>query len=221
MSVKRIRRTRTEGRNAILGAAERVLKDTDFSALTVDVLMKASGMTRSAFYHYFSGLDDLALGLLERFEQDIHNSLAPWSDVDAERDPAAATISYLQAMFEVIDSHRTGVNAVAQAASANPVVYEAWQRRVLDYFFSQSAGFIRQQIAAGRSSVSDPDRTARALTLMNHAALNDNFARTDPDTPEQLANTLGSIWNATIYAPPGLSAGHTHNQHNIQERLAL
>lgn len=217
MNIKRVRRTRTEGRDNILSAAEQVLRNVDFAALTVDLLMKEAGMTRSAFYHYFSGLDDLALGLLERFEQDLHRTLTPWQEISTTGDLQAATISHLRAMFEVIDAHRTGVSAVAQAASANPMVYEAWQRRVLDYFFSQSETFIRQQIAAGRSGVTDPPRTARALTLMNHAALSDNFARPDPDSPAQLANTLGSIWNATIFtAPAGTDTGHAPTQEQMK-----
>ena len=121
-------------------------------------------------------------------------------------------------MFETIDSHRTGVNAVAQAASANPVVYEAWQRRVLDYFFEQTANFIRHQIAAGLCQVGDPDRVARALTLMNHSSLADNFARSEPDSPAQLATTLGSIWNATLY---GTSPRTVPQKFHPQETLAL
>jgi len=218
LTTKRVRRTPHEGRNTIVCAAERLLAETDFSSLTVDAVMKSAGMTRSAFYHYFSGLDDLALGLLERFEQEIRNSLTPWQDPSSWSDAGSATISYLQAMFEVIDRHRTGVNAVAQAASANPVVYEAWQRRVLDYFFEQTALFIRHQVAAGHSRVSDPERTARALTLMNHASLADNFARTDPDTPAQLSATLGAIWNATLY---GNVDTHATPQPHAQKELAL
>ncbi len=35
-------------------------------------------MTRSSFHHYFSSLDELAVGLLEEFEQDLRASVDPW-----------------------------------------------------------------------------------------------------------------------------------------------
>ena len=47
-------------REAEVEAAQALLGETDFGALTVDTLMRETGMTRSSFYHYFSGLDDLA-----------------------------------------------------------------------------------------------------------------------------------------------------------------
>jgi len=205
LNIKRIRRDPKAAHDAIVGAAERLLDTADFAELTVDAVMREAGMTRSAFYHYFSGLDELALALLERFDQAVRDSLAPWRASDATLDHRAATRQALRAMFEVIENHRTQVGAVAQAASAYPRVYDAWQRRVLDHFFEQTAEFIKSQNLRGLSRVDDPDGVARALILMNNAVISDNLARPDPQSPDALARALGSIWNATLYGPPALT----------------
>jgi AcrR family transcriptional regulator len=197
---RRVRRSPTEARAEILRAVEGALGGTAFSALTVEDVMRRTGMTRSAFYHYFSGLDELALGLLEQFEQAIRASVDPWlRDETGDADPVQATITHLTGMFRVMETHRTAVRAVAQAAGGHPRVYQQWQTRVLDYFIDLTAKFIRRQVALGRSRVADPDKLAQALILMNNAVANDNMVREVHDDPAAVALVLADVWNAAIY----------------------
>ncbi|MDJ0848530.1 MAG: TetR/AcrR family transcriptional regulator [Myxococcota bacterium] len=200
LKTQRVRRSREVAREEILHAAQAAASQTDFSALTVDLVMQGTGMTRSSFYHYFSGLDDLAVGLLEEFEQDIRASVDAWllGDEDDE-DPARGTAHHLTAMFEVMETHRTAVRAVAQAAGGYPNVYREWQRRVLDYFIDLTAAFIRREVARGRSRAEDPERLARSLILMNDAVANDNMMRETPDEPAAIARVISGIWNAAIF----------------------
>jgi len=197
---QRVRRSRDEAREEILRAAQEAASRTDFNALTVDEVMRRTGMTRSSFYHYFSGLDELAVGLLEQCENDIRASVDPWLKGETrDPDPLAATVTHLTAMFEVMDGHRPALSAVAQAAGGHPRVYEQWQTRVLDYFIALTARFVRRQVALGLSRADDPDRLARALVLMNNAVANDNMVREVHDTPADVARVLAGIWNAAIY----------------------
>ena len=157
-------------------------------------------MTRSSFYHCFSGLDDLAVGLLEEFEHDIRSSVDPWLKGERDReDPLRSMLVHLTAMFEVMDVHRTAVRAVAQAAGGYPNVHREWQTRVVEYFVELTAGFIRRQAALGRSQAADPERLARYLILMNNAVANDNMMRDVPDEPAAIARVISGIWNAAIY----------------------
>ena len=196
----RVRRSPGAARAEILRAAEAALGDMDYSALTVDIVMGYTGMTRSSFYHYFNGLDDIAVGLLDQFEQDIRDSVDRWLRGEVEPDDnLGATEQHLRQMFEVIHSHRQAHAAVAQAASGNARVYRAWQQSVVDYFVELTTAFIQRQAALGRSQVDDPARVARALILMNNAVSNDNLSRAEPDTPQALARVIAGIWNAVIY----------------------
>lgn len=209
MNVKstRVRRNPAAARAEILAAAKDALQDMRFSELTVESLMKRTGMTRSSFYHYFSSLDEIALGMLEEFAADIRRTVDPWlkGELD-EPDHRGATVRHLAAMFEVFELHARSVAAVAQAAGVSQEVYHQWQRGVVDYFIDLTAEFIRRQRSLGRSGAADPDRLARALILMNTAAANDNMTRQTPDRPALIGAVLGGIWNAAIYGPEPVGA---------------
>ncbi len=64
---QRRRRTPEMAREEIIDATVAALADVDFGALTVDVIMRRTDMTRSSFYHYFKSVDELALGLYGSF----------------------------------------------------------------------------------------------------------------------------------------------------------
>ncbi len=199
MKSQRLRRSREAAREEILGAAESALHEVDFSALTVDGVMKRTGMRRSSFYHYFSSLDDLAVALLEQFEDELRGSVEPWFRGEFDDEVREALGRHLTAMFEVMHAHRIRVEAVAQAARASPRVYEEWRTRVLDHFIDRTATTIRRQVMQGHSHVENPDRLAEALVLMNYAVWNANLQRVPPDGPESLARVASSVWNASIF----------------------
>ena len=183
-------------------AAEAVLAEMDFGVLTVDLVMQRTGMTRSSFYHYFKGLDDLAVELLRQFEDEIRASVDPWLRSEDAGDPRRATVHHLTRMFETMHAHRAGARAVAQAAGGYPQVYRQWQTGVVDYFIALTTEFIEREAAAGRSRAKDPARLARALILMNNGVANDGILRNAPsEAPGAMAEVLAGIWNDAIYGP--------------------
>jgi AcrR family transcriptional regulator len=186
-------------REEIIDATEAALAEMDFGALTVDIVMRRTGMTRSSFYHYFSSLDELALGFLDRLEHAIRHPVDKWLAGEGTSDYLGDTHAHLTAMFVSMEEHRTGMLALVQASNNNVRVYQEWRARVIDYFIALTATFIRQQVMLGRSNLADPDRTARALILMNNELANDNMLRADPDDPEAIGRTSANIWNAAIY----------------------
>jgi AcrR family transcriptional regulator len=196
---QRIRRTPEMAREEIIDATEAALADLPFSALTVDAVMKRTGMTRSSFYHYFKSVDELALGFLDRLEQAIREPVDGWLSGRGTQDYLADTHAHLTDMFVAMDAHRTGMIALGQAASVSASVYGEWRARILDYFIDLTARFIRHQMMLGRSRVTDPERVARALILMNNAWANDNLLSGQPDDPREIGRTCAMIWNATIY----------------------
>lgn len=212
MKAQRIRRSREQARGQIIAAVEAALDDMDFGALTVEAVTQRAGMTRSAFYHYFTGLDELVLALLEQFEDEIRASVNAWLEgaCDDDDDYRQVTVTHLTNMYEVFETHRKSVGAVAQAASGNRRVFEQWQSRVVDYFIDKTAAFIRRQVKLGRSRIDDPGRVAKALILMNNAVGTDNLIRPDPDDPKETAKVIADIWIATIYErAPGYERGRS------------
>ena len=49
----------------LISAANAVLEQTHFNALTVKMVTRGTSMARSAFYHYLSSLEELAIDLFE------------------------------------------------------------------------------------------------------------------------------------------------------------
>jgi AcrR family transcriptional regulator len=193
------RRKREEARTEILDAAEDCLGEMDFNALSVDLVMRRTGMRRSSFYHHFPSLDDVALVFLERFERAMREAVEPWLRGDHDSDPSAATLDILTAMFEVMHANQVTVVAVGEAAGGSPRIYQEWRTRVLEYFSERSAKFIRRQLMRGNSTVENPERVAEALVLMNYAVFNANIHREKPDDPTEVARLAASIWNASIF----------------------
>lgn len=201
MNIKRKRRTPEDGRAALIRAAEAALETVPFSQLTVAMVTARAGMTRSAFYHYFAGLDELVLGLLQEFEQEIRATVDPWLEGQGEdTDYRAATRARLTQMFLVFEKHHRSVHAVATAADNSALVFKQWQSQVVDYFIDKTAAFITREVASGRSRVADPAATARALILMNNAVRMDEGKRPAPDDPRHTAGVIADIWNAVLYS---------------------
>ena len=196
---QRRRRTPEMAREEIIDATVAALEDADFGSLTVDVIMRRTEMTRSSFYHYFKSVDELALGFIGRFEDAIRAPVDDWLDGRSSDDHLADTQTHLTDMFVAMEAHHTAMRALEQASNNSAQVYSEWRERIIDYFIEKTARFIRQQIMLGRSKVIDPDRTARALILMNNALANDNMLRTEPDDASAIGKTSADIWNATIY----------------------
>ena len=133
------------------------------AAAEIDVDTEVAALLRRAGQRYTTGRRRVVVALqsgdgpltitqildtdrrLAQFEGEIRASVDPWLKGEDGGDAIRATLTHLTAMFEVMHAHRTSVAAVAQAAGGHPVVYQEWQRRVVDYFVDLTADFIRRQ----------------------------------------------------------------------------
>ncbi len=200
MSSKRTRRSPAQARAEILHAAETALQELEWNALTVEVLMERTGMTRSAFYHYFKSLDDITVALFERVEVEISGAVDDWLEGDeSPEDPRAATVTHLVRMYEVWSEHAPLMRALEQAAGRSGDAYQAWRGRVVDGYIAKTTRFLEKQIREGRCDAPDPEALASALILMNVSVASDQVSRLETDSPERLGAAVGRIWNGAIY----------------------
>lgn len=196
----RIRRSPEAARAAILEAAREEMEATGSGAVTVSAIMRRAGMRQSNFYHYYPSLDAVTLELLSEIEATIHDAVGPWLEGRLEQaDFRAATVEHLSRMLIAGQRHRRVVSAVMRAATSNDRIYDRWRTRIVDYFIERTQRFIEREVAAGRSRVTDPGQTAKALNLMNYGVWLDSLGRDDPDEPEVLGETISAIWNDVIY----------------------
>lgn len=199
MPTKRVRRTPESARAEILAAAESALHEVDYYALTVELLMERTGMTRSLFYHYFKSLEEVTIALFERVEHEVRGTVDAWLECEDAPDYRANTVEHLTRMYEVWRRHANLMRAMEQAADRNKEAYARWQQQVVESYVDKTETFIRRQITLGRSRVEDPRGLARTLILMNLAVAKDQVGRAKPESPSRLGVTVGYMWNSAIY----------------------
>ncbi|MEU8006852.1 TetR/AcrR family transcriptional regulator [Catellatospora sp. NPDC049111] len=93
-------RDSTITRERILQAAERLVLEYGFGSTTVDGVVAASGTSKGAFFHHFTGKDDLARALVARIAAADHRVLAAALDAVAHlTEPKPRLLAFL-AYFE-------------------------------------------------------------------------------------------------------------------------
>ncbi len=200
MPEKRVRRSPEAARAEILEAAEGLLRDREWARVSVDQLMERTGMTRSSFYHYFKSVDEVAVALFARVEDEIRSAVDDWLEGDAsEDDPEAAAVDALTRMFDVWAGHLPLMRAMEHAADRSGAAYERWRERLVEGYVGQTTAFIDRAVASGRSDVPDPPTLARALILMNLSVATDEARRPEPFSAERLGRSVGRVWANAIY----------------------
>jgi AcrR family transcriptional regulator len=196
---RRIRRHPHDARREILDAAEVLLAERPFLELSVDDLMARTSMTRSAFYHYFRSLDEVAIALMRRVQGEMMEATAPWLRVDYEGDPALGLEQGIRASAEVFARHGLVLSAIHEASFRYEAVQREWRDGVLEDWIGAVAAQVRAQRERGLTRVADAEEIARALLLMNTAVLVERLGKQPPDPPKVVADTLAEIWIGALF----------------------
>lgn len=200
---KRIRRRPEDAEREILDAASAFLHEHDFRDLSVDELMRRTGMVRSSFYHYFADRGEVIARLLEPIRDEMLADTAGWlSGVD--EDPTRTLARALLAIAKAWAAHAHLLRAAHEAAHHDADVAHLYHEIAIEDFAAPIAAFLRRERRAGRTAVSNPGEVARALLVMNVNVFAERLGRRPPDTPAAVARTLTQIWAGAIY--PGVVA---------------
>ena len=90
----------------ILAAAQTQVLEKGFTATSIDDILKATGMTKGAFFHHFRSKSDLARQLVERFADNDFQMFEEW-DRRAEalaEDPYQAMVLFLKLFEDWLDN---------------------------------------------------------------------------------------------------------------------
>jgi TetR/AcrR family transcriptional repressor of nem operon len=91
----------------ILAAAEPLVLQQGFAGTSLDDILKATGLTKGAFFHHFKGKAGLARALVERYQRN-HYSLFEHMAAEADarsKDPLDATLLFLRRFEDFIGAH--------------------------------------------------------------------------------------------------------------------
>ncbi len=105
-------------RERILAAAEPMVLRQGFAGTSLDELLKATGLTKGAFFHHFTGKADFARALAEHYRG---NHLALFETFAAEADaisddPLEATLAFIKSFEAFVEARTTPLAGCIYAA---------------------------------------------------------------------------------------------------------
>jgi TetR/AcrR family transcriptional regulator, ethionamide resistance regulator len=193
---RRRRRSPEEAEHEIIAAAEALLRERPFRELTVDEVMRRTGLSRPSFYVYFKDRHHLVLRVVEHIGGELFTMSNRWFK-GAEPGPQAVRAA-LEGVAGVYELHGPVLKALSDAAADDPDVERVYCDLV-EGFVGASAKHIEGEIAAGRVRPMDPRHAAEALIWMNERFLNTHLGREPKAPTAMVVDTLAAIWTRTLY----------------------
>src|SRR4051794_3531573 len=146
-STRRRRRTPEAAQREIIEAAEGMLREQPFRELTVDEVMRRTGLSRPSFYVYFRDRHHLVLEVVQRIQAELFAMSDLW--YGGSGDGAALAHEALEGVVDVYERHGPVLRALADAATDDPEVEQAYSSLV-QAFVEATAQHISSETAAGR-----------------------------------------------------------------------
>lgn len=152
---------------ALLDAAEGLVKEGRFAEASVADLARSVGVSRAAFYFYFSSKEDLLASVVDRavegFNQRIADVLAPRESADA----ATALRASVEAAGELWWHHSQVLIASVDLGTRIPEVYDRTQHNLAVVREPTVALLMREGRVPEASNASEADALVLALTLLS------------------------------------------------------
>jgi AcrR family transcriptional regulator len=193
---RRRRRTPEAAQREIIEAAERLLRERPFRELTVDEVMRRTGLSRPSFYVYFKDRHDLVLRLVEQLGAELLELANRWLQGVGEG-PQLVHAAF-EGAIAVYGRHAAVLRALADAAVDDPDV-EAAYGSLVQGFVEQTAGRLQQEMRAGSIAEIDAEETAKALIWMTERYLYHSFGAERGLPAGRVVQTLSAIWSRALY----------------------
>ena len=195
---RRRRRSPEVAEGEIIAAAEGLLRERPFRELTVDEVMRRTGLSRPSFYVYFRDRHHLVLRVVEHLGTELFTMSERW--FQGQGDGPMLAREALEGVVAVFVEHGPVLNALADAAADDPGVEQAYGALVQS-FIDVTARHIEAEVDEGRILPLNAWETAKALTLMNERYLNVSLGREPTTPPQTVIDALATIWTRTLYGP--------------------
>ena len=163
-----------ETRERILAAAEPLILTSGFAGTSLEDILKATGLTKGAFFHHFSGKAALARALVERYAHNDYVLFERFAEEAeaASSDPLEQTLHFLKLFEAFVEGLSEPIAGCVFAA----YTYESLQ------FEPSIHAFIAQSL-----------RRWSALYEKKFEAVIARYPPTQPTTARDLAETIMAI----------------------------
>ncbi len=188
----------------LLDEARTLLAERPISAIGVDEIARAAGISRSSFYFYFASREALVRTLGERAQEEVLASAESWLSRTDEA-PAAAVSRALAANLVLWHRHGPVLRALEDGRRTDPDTEELWQaigRRFIDAIAAQ----IERERERGLAPAAPPSarQLAMLLAAMNERAFSDASLRPpSPRRDRDLVAALTTVWMRAVYGSSG------------------
>jgi TetR/AcrR family transcriptional regulator, ethionamide resistance regulator len=195
--MRRKPRAAEDSEREILESARQLLRERPFRQLSVNAIMENTGLARPSFYVHFRDRHDIVLRVVATIGDELFEMSERW--FADENEPVESVRRALEGVAEVYLRHGQVLKAVADAATDDPEVEQAY-RELVERFIEAATEHIRMEQRAGRALAVDPARTARALVWLNERYLSEMLGRVPQADAGEVVETLHQIWVRSIYS---------------------
>jgi len=178
---------------AVLEATEALLAEgASYADLNIERIATRAGISRTAFYFYFSDKRELLVRLTGDVSEQLYRQADIWFSGDG--DPDEEIRRALGNIAGLYREHGVLLRAIVEVSTYDEVVAGYW-RELLGRFAGASLRRIEQGGVAA-----DPRATAFALCWMTERALYQQLVQDEGPALDALVDALAGIWLRSVYA---------------------
>ena len=182
---------------SVLEATETLLRDgASFADLNVERIARGAGISRTAFYFYFSDKRELLMRLSEDVTNELYEQAEIWWSSDG--DPARDIHEALSRIAELYRAHAPLLRAIVEVSTYDEEVAGFWRSLVARFADATERRILDEQ-EKGRSAGMPAASTAFCLTWMTERALYQQLVQDGPMPVPELVDALAGIWIRGVY----------------------
>ncbi len=161
------RKAHTARRDEFIDAGQRLIQSKGYEQLSIEDVLAETGASKGAFYHYFDSKQALLEAVIDRM---VEAGIGTVSGVLSNPDLSA--IDKLHAYFATLASFKAEQHEFLVAVISvwysddNAIVREKFRREVVRLITPQFASIIRQGVAEGTFTLTQPDEMARVVLAL-------------------------------------------------------
>jgi AcrR family transcriptional regulator len=182
---------------AVLAATEALLAEgASYSDLNIERIATRAGISRTAFYFYFSDKREQLMRLTEEVNELLYQQADIWFSGAGEPEPEMReALTNIAALYA---AHGVLLRAIVEVSTYDEEVAQFW-RGMLGRFVDASRRRIELEHEAGRAVAEHPQATAFALCWMTERAMYQHLVQAEPFPAGDLVDALVGIWLRSVY----------------------
>lgn len=174
----------------ILDAAMNVVREKGYNAMRVEDVCEAAGVTKGAFFHHFSGKEELAVAAAQRWSE-VTSGLFETAPYHQPADPLDRVKAYVDFRKMLIDGETPEFTCVAGTmAQEVHVTHPAIRDATREAIFGHAATLVDDIAAAKAEHCPDADWTPESLALFTQAVLQGGFVLAKAEGGPQVARDM-------------------------------